>query len=125
MFESKWKLRQRIAELEKANANLNRRLREWEGGWKVTVDTARAKDNQIEYLIRTIRNMDEQIYKMSQCTSFKQMRPNFRNLEEGMIARKRAESDRIGELIRPELIKTYDKDLTGPMPPLKIERFNK
>jgi len=122
MFESKWKLRQRIAELEKANANLNRRLQNWEDQWKErNPDALRA---QVEYLVRTIRDMDEQIYKMSQCTSFEQMRPNYRNLEEGMIARKRAESNRIGDLIRPELIKTYDKDLTGPMPLLKHERFD-
>ena len=92
--------RKRIAELEKANANLNRRLEEWE-------NDDRSTQNQVEYLVRTIRDMDEQIFKMSQCTTWEQMRPNFANLSEGMMVRKRTESDRIGELLRPELIKTY------------------
>lgn len=63
--------------------------------------------NQIEYLVRTIRDMDEQIYKMSQATSMDQMRPNLLNLIEGMTVRKRQESDRIGDIVRGELIKTY------------------
>jgi septal ring factor EnvC (AmiA/AmiB activator) len=67
-----------------------------------------AARNQIEYLVRTIRDMDEQIYKMSQCSDWAQMRPNFQSLNEGMLVRKRAESDRINELLRPELIKTYN-----------------
>ena len=94
--------KKRIAELEKANANLNRRLEEWENGDRVT-------RNQVEYLVRTIRDMDEQIFKMSQCTDWAAMRPNFANLSEGMMVRKRQESDRIGELLRPELIKTYSE----------------
>ena len=102
----------RIAELEKANANLNRRLQNWEDQWKErNPDALRA---QVEYLVRTIRNMDEQIYKMSQCSTWPQMQPNYRNLEEGMISRKRAESDRIGDLIRPELIKTYNAQTNAP-----------
>lgn len=103
MFGSK----RRIAELEKENATLNDRLRKWEAGWSETQKQA----NQVEYLVRTIRDMDEQIYKMSQCNCWEAMRPHYTNLAEGMTVRKRAESDRIGELIRPELIKTYNKRL--------------
>jgi hypothetical protein len=73
----------------------------------------RALQNQVEYLVRTIREMDEQIFKMSQCTSWDQMRPNFVQLQEGMTVRKRAESDRINDLLRPELIKTYAPNLLG------------
>jgi len=92
--------KKRIAELEKANANLNRRLEEWENG-------ERSARNQVEYLVRTIRDMDEQIFKMSQCTTWSEMRPNFANLSEGMMVRKRTESNRISDILRPELIKTY------------------
>ncbi len=33
--------RRRIAELEKANANLNRRLQEWEDEWKLRMPATR------------------------------------------------------------------------------------
>jgi hypothetical protein len=105
MFESKWKLRAMVAELEIANINLNRRLAEWEDQWKER--NPDALRNQVEYLVRTIRDIDEQIYKMSQCTDWSSMRPNFQVLEEGMISRKKVESDRIRDILRPELIKTY------------------
>jgi uncharacterized coiled-coil protein SlyX len=98
--------KKRIAELEATITQLQSTL----SAMSLQRDAAK---NQVEYLVRTIRNMDEQIYKMSQCTSWSVMRPNFLNLEEGMIARKRAESDRIGELIRPELIKTYGPKQIG------------
>jgi len=102
--------KKRIAELEKENAQLRANYINETQHNRVEETALR---NQVEYLVRTIRDMDEQIYKMSQCTSWAIMRPNFLNLEEGMIARKRAESDRIGELIRPELIKTYGPKQIG------------
>ncbi len=68
----------------------------------------RAAQNQIEYLVRTIRDMDEQIFKMSQLGSWEDMRPHFNYLNEGMITRKRMESDRINSILNTELIKTYN-----------------
>lgn len=62
---------------------------------------------QIEYLVRTIRDMDQQIWKMSQCSDWPSMRPNFVTLQEGMTSRKVAESNRISDLLRPQLIETY------------------
>src|SRR6266851_3775776 len=74
----------------------------------------READNQVEYLVRTIRNIDDQIFKMSQLDSWEAMRPHFTNLNEGMITRKRIESDRINAILGPELIKTYaDPKLIG------------
>jgi hypothetical protein len=67
----------------------------------------RAAHNQIEYLVRTIRQMDDQIFAMSQCTDFNQMRPHFLTLSDGMTARKVAESNRIADILRPQLIETY------------------
>lgn len=63
--------------------------------------------NQVEYLVRTLRNMDGEIWNMTQRTDWESMRKHFVVLQEGMIARKVAESNRIGELLRPELIETY------------------
>ena len=90
----------KIRYLERANANLNRRLEQWE-------QKERGQANQIEYLVRTIREMDDQIFKMAQCSSWEAMRPNFTQLQDGMTSRKVAESRRINDLLRPELIKTY------------------
>lgn len=104
-----------IAELRTANVNLNYRLGEWEDQWKERHAESTGLRNQIEYLVRAIRDMDDQIFKMSQASSWEAMRPNFNNLQEGMMVRKRQESDRINDLIRPELIKTYGpKRLGGP-----------
>jgi multidrug resistance efflux pump len=105
-------LKRRIEQLEESLEDKERLFNIQQIGWKECEADLRAAQNQVEYLVRTIRDIDEQIYKMSQCTSWAVMRPNFLNLEEGMISRKRAESDRIGELIRPELIKTYGTEET-------------
>jgi len=94
------------------NKAKDRRIAELEAQLRENAETnykaSAALRNQVEYLVRTLRNMDEQIYKISQCTSFDQMRPNIKDLVEGMTVRKRAESDRISEILRPELIKTYN-----------------
>ena len=76
----------RIAELEVANRQLA---------------------NQVEYLVRTIRDMDQEIWNMGQRTDWNSQRPHFVKLEEGMIARKHAENERISSIIRGELIDTY------------------
>jgi len=75
---------------------------------KTNIDSKRKAQNQIEYLVRTIRDMDEQIFKMGQLSSWEDMRPHFNHLNEGTITRKRLESDRIRELLQPELIKSYN-----------------
>ena len=66
------------------------------------------KENQITYLIRTIRQMDVFVFSMSQCTSWESMRPRFNQLKEQMTTRKVAESNRISSLIESELHSTYD-----------------
>lgn len=97
--------KKRIAELEKQYDELWTNYRNEADHNRVEEAALR---NQVEYLVRTIRDMDEQIYKISQCRDWPSMRGHVSDLVEGMTVRKRAESDRIGELIRPELIKTYD-----------------
>lgn len=99
---------QRIAQLEESLADKERLFHIQQTGWRESNEKAAALRTQVEYLVRTIRQMDDQIFAMSQCTGWPQMRPHFQTLSDGMTARKVAESNRIGELIRPELEKTYN-----------------
>lgn len=85
----------------KENEALNRRVAELES-------EVRAKTNQVDYLVRTIRAMDDLIFSMSQCDNWPSMREKFVVLKDGMTARKVIESDRIGQLVEGELRKTYD-----------------
>ena len=70
-----------------------------------------AKENQITYLIRTIRQTDDIIYSISQCTSWESMRPRVAQLTDQMTSRKVAESNRINDLIVGELKQTYAPEL--------------
>jgi hypothetical protein len=70
----------------------------------------RAAQNQIEYLVRTIRDMDQEIWHMGQKTDWIQQRPHFVKLHDEMTARKVEESKRIGSIIRGEIIDTYAGD---------------
>lgn len=73
--------------------------------------------NQVEYLVRTIHEMDQEIWSMSQRTDWAGMRPHFVKLQEGMTARKHAENSRINSLLRGEIIAAYSSvpaKLTGP-----------
>ena len=85
---------------------------------KLTAD-ARQLANQVEYLVRTIRDMDQEIWNMSPRTDWTTQRPHYNKLLEGTIARKHAESERIGTLIREETIKTYSQ------PQIKYNTGNK
>lgn len=67
--------------------------------------------HQIEYLVRTIRKMDDIIFSMSQCSDWPSMQPRFAQLQDEMTARKVAESNRIGDIMRQELVQTYKPDL--------------
>ncbi len=90
----------RIRKLEDDNARAYIAL-------KKALDDANGLRNQVEYLVRTIRDMDQEIWNMSQKTSWDQQRPHFNKLHEATIARKVAESNRIGDILRGELIDTY------------------
>ena len=99
--------RKRIAELEQQLLEANRyhaeRIAEHvRDNIRLTKQLAE-KGNQISYLLSTIREMDDQIFKMSQHTSWEPMRKHFTALYEGMLVRKRTESDRVSDLIRNEL----------------------
>ena len=87
------RLKTTIADLQQAEAKAEADLR--------------ALKNQTEYLVRTIRDMDQEIWNMSQRSSWEGMRPHYNKLQEGMIARKHAENNRISDIMRQELINTY------------------
>lgn len=106
--------KKRIVELERKNANLNRRLEQWENDNKGVEAKMAAQRNQIEYLVRTIRQMDDAIFSMSQMTSWDSMRPRFAQLVDQMTARKVAESNRIGDILRTELVDTYNDQTNVP-----------
>lgn len=92
--------KKRIAELEANNASLSDQLLE-------QIKDNGALRNQVEYLIKTIRDTDQIIFSISQCTNWESMRPRVAQLTDQMTARKVAESNRINDLISGELRSTY------------------
>lgn len=74
-------------------------------------DTA-ALRNQVDYLIREIRKMDDIIFSIGQSAdgSWSRVQPRFAQLHDEMTARKVAESNRINSLITSELHNTYRPD---------------
>jgi DNA repair exonuclease SbcCD ATPase subunit len=106
---------ERIRELETENAALQRALNASEQNYQKAINEvieSRGAKNQVEYLVRTIRDIDQELFNMSQRTDWLGMRPYFQKLCDGMTARKVAESNRIADILRPALIETYKpKDL--------------
>lgn len=72
---------------------------------------------QRDDLIRTLRDMDQLIFMMSQCTSWESMRPHFNKLQSGTETRMRIESDRIRDVLIPEIRAAY----TDPRATKQIE----
>lgn len=73
------------------------------------LDENRGLRNQVEYLVRTIRDTDQEIFNMSQKTTWDGMRPGFNKLLDEVTARKVAESKRIADIMRPQLTETYSQ----------------
>jgi hypothetical protein len=99
--------RRRIKQLEESLAEKDRLFEIQQQGWRESNEKLRAAQNQVEYLVRTIRDMDQEIWNMGQKTDWNQQRPHFVKLHDEMTARKVAESKRIGDVLRGELISTY------------------
>ena len=80
---------------------------------------AQALRNQVDFLIREIRKMDDIVFSIQQSAdgSWKTVQPRFIQLCDQMTARKVAESNRIGSLITRELHNTY-KPPEAPAPKL-------
>lgn len=59
------------------------------------------------YLMGQIREMDQLIFRMSQASSWDQMRPIFHDLKYRTDHRMKLESDRIATVLIPEMKKAY------------------
>lgn len=66
-----------------------------------------SREAQITAMAKTIRDQDQLIFQMSQMPDWPTMRPIFAKLCEVVNARMRNESDRIRDLMIPEIKKTY------------------
>jgi hypothetical protein len=92
--------RRRIAQLEES-------LAQKDDEYTALASQLRAAQNQVEYLIRTIRQTDDIIFSISQCTNWESMRPRVAQLTDQMTARKVAESNRITQLVTEEIRSVY------------------
>jgi hypothetical protein len=63
----------------------------------------------IKELADDVRSMDQLIFHMSQCSSWQQMRPFFNKLQIMQEIRQKAESNRINDILRAELLQIYTK----------------
>lgn len=99
-----WKKRERQleAEVDRLRANLLN-----ESAQHQTEESALR--NQVDFLIREIRKMDDIIFSIQQSAdgSWKTVQPRFAQLADQMTVRKVAESNRIGDLMTRELHNTY------------------
>lgn len=73
------------------------------------------KDTDILRLVAALRQMDQKIYRMSQCMSWPQMQPIFAELLGETMGRMQDESRRIQTLLIPEIRKAY-LDAAPPPP---------
>lgn len=82
-------------------------------------------NTQILRLVATIRQMDQRIFRMSQCSSWDQQRPIFQELLADTNLRMQNESRRIQTLLIPEIRKAYldgAVQIEGPSAqPLQLE----
>lgn len=60
-------------------------------------------------LTALLRQIDQLIFRMGQCSSWSQMLPLFQELHEGTMSRMNEESNRIRMLLVPEIVRTYAK----------------
>jgi hypothetical protein len=67
------------------------------------------QEQTINEMADTIRNMDQLIFQMSRKTDWSSIRPLFNQLQVGQERRMKAESNRISNIMRRELISVYTK----------------
>lgn len=92
--------RKRVADLEEALADNRRMLDISRIGWVECEDREMA-------LMQRIREMDQLIFAMSQCSSWTEMQPIFAKLKTFTDARMIDESRRIESVLIPEMKKAY------------------
>lgn len=92
--------KRRIRQLEESLETKDRLFDIQQKGWRESDE--RTLEAQI-----TIREMDQQIYNMSQCQSWTQMQPIFAELLADTMHRKNDESKRMEAVLLPEMRKAY------------------
>jgi leucyl aminopeptidase (aminopeptidase T) len=95
-------------------AQLQESLAQKDSEYTALANETHALRNQVEYLVRTIRQTDDIIFSISQCTDWTTMRPRVAQLTDQMTHRKVAESNRINDLIITELHDTYNDQTNAP-----------
>ncbi len=101
--------KKRIAQLEESLADKERLFAIQQTGWRESNEKVAKLEASELRLMGQIREMDQLIFNMAQCTSWEQMRPIFRELQAPAAKRMRLESDRIKTLLIPEMQKAYRK----------------
>lgn len=99
--------RKRIAELEKALEDQDLAM---VVQLKDAITKAALLQRSEQALTVKIREMDQLIFSMSQCTSWEEMRPIFAKLQAMAGARMIDESDRIKQVLIPEMQKAYREE---------------
>lgn len=73
------------------------------------LNVIKTQEQTIREMADTIRNMDQLIFRMSQCPDWPSMRSLFNELQVGQERRMKKESNRIHDIMRHELISVYTK----------------
>lgn len=73
------------------------------------IDENHNADSRIRELADIIREYDQGIFQMAQKTTWADMRPIFNKLQVGQESRMKAESNRINDILKHELIEVYRK----------------
>jgi hypothetical protein len=86
--------------------------------------TAQPKETLIPDPVRDLREMDQLVYQMGQATDANTLRHLVARALELTNIRMRAESDRITELLEPELRKVYGEVKPAAKPPrIRLPKF--
>lgn len=95
------KAKAQIAKLERENDNLSR-------GAEQLLREQSVLRNTLDATIKTLRDQDQLIWTMGQQPSWERMRPHFNQLQSATESRMRLESDRIRDVLIPEIRKAYN-----------------
>lgn len=90
---------------------------------KVPVEALDSAKALILKLTADLRQMDQLIYRMGQCTDWSQMRPIFVELHANTMKRMQTESDRIRLLMVPEIVRTYAQHQTTQPEYLQLDKL--
>ena len=99
MFVWKSTYRTKEKECEKLEATVVSLTEKWQ-----------EQNQTIRKMADTIRAIDQLVYQMGQCSDWNSMLPHFNKLQAASESRQRAESDRIGSIMRSELLSIYTKE---------------